>query len=79
MTLAMLSGLGSNISASFCNSRYLRDMIEMILFVESDTKIDASFNICDVFFCVKIGNAPKIHLLSPPFPPLSSPAKYRPA
>ena len=26
-------------------------MIEMILFVESDTKIDASFNICDVFLC----------------------------
>lgn len=54
MTLAMLSGLGSNISASFCNSRYLRDMIEMILFVESDTKIDASFNICDVFFVSKL-------------------------
>ena len=53
MTLAMLSGLGSNISASFCTSpsRYFRDMIEMILFVESDTKIDASFIICDVFLC----------------------------
>ena len=78
MTLAMLAGLGFNISASFCNSRYFRDMVEMSLFVERDTKIDASFHISDVF-CVKIGNAPKIHLLSPPFPPLSSPAKYRPA
>ena len=29
-------------------------MIEMILFVESDIKIDASFNVCDVFFVSKL-------------------------